>query len=237
MNKSLIYPLLLLMTVSVFASTTSAFQDEKEIRDVFSKLNDAIDDSDLKSASKLMTKNAVEEMCSDTFLMCIQIASEDMGMPEITDRLSEIVEDYGLDKIELPESLTNLESEEFPSEEEMKQVRKDVLKAVPAEERIELVSEIREVTEEFMLGDNPFAGEIENLEIKDNEASLTVELKELEEMMEDAEMEDDFEFEMMPIILKFKKTDGGWKWDGFDIEKTNAQMDDEDLDPTDKKDR
>lgn len=236
MNKLSILPLLLLLTVSWLANTTSAFQDEKEIRDVFAKLNDAMDDSDLKTASRLMTKNAVEEICSDTFLMCIQIASEDMGMPEITERLAEIVEDYGLDKIELPESLTNLESEEFPSEEEMEKVRNDVLKAVPAEERIELVTEIREVTEEFMLGDNPFAGEIEDLEIKDNEASLTVELEELEEMIEDAEMEGDFEFEMMPIILKFKKVDGGWKWDGFDIEKTNALMDDEELGPSDKKD-
>lgn len=235
MKKYCMLPILLVFALSAFANDASAVQDEKEIRKVFNELNDAMGDLDLKAASKLMTKKAMDEICGDSLLMCIQIASEDIGMPEITDRLAEIVDEHGLDDVELPDSLTDLESEEFPSEEEMNQVRKDILKAVPDEKRIELVTEIKEVTEEFMFGDNPFAGEIEELKIKDDEASITVELEEFAEMMEDAEMEGDFDIEMMPIVLKFKKVDNTWKWDGFDIEKTNALMDDVGPGPVDEK--
>ena len=233
-KKFCMLPMLLVIAISAFTNDASAVQDEKEIREVYSELHDAMDDSDLESASKLMTKNALDEICADTLLMCIQIASEDMGMPEITDRLSDIVDEHGLDKVELPEALTNMESEEFPSEEEMAKVREDILKAVPAEKRIELVTEIKEATEEFMFGSNPFTGEIEELEIKDNGASVTVAFEEIEEMMEDAEMGGDFEIEMLPIVLKFKKVDDTWKWDGFDAEKTNALIDDVGPGPADE---
>lgn len=219
-------PLLAVIAVSAYTANAFAVHNEKEIREVFSQLGDAMDELDLEAASKLMTKNALDEVCADTLLMCIQISSEDIGMPEITDQLSEIVDEYGLDEIELPKSLTDLESEEFPSEEEMENVRKEILKAVPDGKRLEIVTDIKKVTEEFMFGDNPFAGEIEEVKINDDVATITVELEEFAEMMEDAELDGEIELEMMPIVLKFKKVDDAWKWDGFDIEKTNALMDD-----------
>ncbi len=216
MKKINLFYLLLLLAAFSLPQTVSAVQDdEKAINEVVTKLGKALDENDLKSAAELMTQEAVDETCGNAFLLALQFSTQDLGDPDLSDTLSEIVETNELDKVELPEALTNPESMEFPTVEEMSELRKEILKVIPVEKRVALATEILEATSEIMMGDNSFAGEVIELEIKDDNASATIELDELE--MEGME---DIEIGGMRSFLKFKKVDDQWMLSGYDEEKT-----------------
>lgn len=214
--------LLSLTTLFLVPHHASAIQNDTEsIKSVISHLEKAIEANDLEAGKKHMTQQAIDETCGNAFSFAIQLSLDEFLEDEVRDPLLDLVRTHGLDKVEIPSSFTDMESMEFPSEEEVAEFRKDLLNAIPAEKQIALATEIRELTSELMFGDNLFTGNITEIEIEKNSASVTIEFKFPNDEMGGEDMEE----ESFPNFLKFKKVDDQWNWDGQDFEKSNAFFD------------
>jgi peroxiredoxin len=213
----------------------------KEIRLLFGKLSRAIKAQNIDSASQLMTPVANDDFMGNSLLIAAEfyqdIAEEFELDPNLGDD-SELkpafaaIEKWGLDKVELPESYFNAESDkEFLKA--IKEAMKVVLTTIPKNKRVEAVKEVRSATFDMIGELESFAGDLTKIELSEDAKSAIGTIRFSKETLVDLEVisvGDEIDAaNFPPIFAKFVRSKNRWKWDGEDIERTMKAWETADL--------
>lgn len=201
---------LLLPTVAVADEDAQPSDAASAIKNVYSQLCNQIKAGDFKAASKVMTKEAAEELLAGYFLLAADIADADDTSDvarKFTEKCKELDKQFGL-RAALPEQYY---SDEGMSWEEydavMKKAYDQLNKAVSAKgDRLEVAKAIHDALmtmpkdQAWHYVDHPFYenGKLSNPRKVDGGISLAVDLG------------------WDTVFLTFSKSTDGWKWSGYD---------------------
>ena len=216
--------------------------DAEAIKKVFEEMGELEENGDWKGLLEHMTEDAAKQAQVTTVTMAVELGSEQLdqfanmmpGLEDARDAVAEVLENHGLGDLELPSSIQitmgppGAEDEEDLEEPMEMGAAEDIGKKVmdaldKVENRWQLLKEINEALEEspFAMGggSGTFGGELVDVEVDGDSAKVEIEMD-----FDGGGMGGGMQFEMPPMIAKFQKVDGQWKYAGLDMEAFEMEM-------------
>ncbi len=208
-------------------TTWSQDDSEKAIEATFEKLAELGDERDWENMNQHMTKKAGEEIQVSLIMMASSMGSEELdqmsamipGFDDVRDDVAEILENHGLDELELP-SMMRMQmgdemNDEDPTEGKADELNKKVLEALAnVENRWKCLSELDEALADSPLGmgagSGIFSGALSDIEVHEDRAHAKIKLTPPAGM-------GGMQMQMPAMLVKFEKEDGEWKFAGLDI--------------------
>lgn len=207
----------------------------------YKKLGTMIGDLEFEAASKRMTAKAKDTLCVQMVTMAVGFANADFpmeipGFSDTQDELRDVVDVYGLDKLDLDtESMFRFEmssGDEPPSEESEDSPggtlgqSEEQIKALIATldkdgKRWEIITAIWKVQQKSPFAQSPISGKIDEAEMDGDVVLLTVTAKQPE-----ADGGGGVQLQIMspPTVIRMEKSKDSWFYAGVDEARTLKKM-------------
>lgn len=241
-----VFVALMMSTTAVNAQSEEADKDLKEttaeVQESLKTLNTHMKEGEWSKVQELMSEKAWDKYCQSLVRRCVSLTKIEVDIPipgidEAKDAISEVLEQHGLDELEVEDgfklqigSADDEEEEEDGDEDESDEEEslKDdpIIKALDKDDnRVEIVESLFQAQMQSPFNMSVFNGKVIELEKAEGEAGRFF-VKVEPQIQERDEGGTRFRMVSPPVIVIVEKSDDVWVYAGVDSKRTSEAMKD-----------